>query len=95
MLTLPVELRGKQFAVSLSKRGPEDPHIVIQLMSEDDEQWFPVGNAFSSYWIEDLLQVLELAQFSLARSDKFEKDPSGYGYQLKAEHDAKPTREAT
>lgn len=69
---------NNQFGTVLKHRHKEkgDMHILIQLLSEDDEVWFNVGNAFSSYWIDDLIEVLQSTKKIL--DSKFQKDMWGY-----------------
>ncbi len=54
-----LEIKKKQFGVKIIPRGPNDEHVVIQIITEDDENWFDHGNSFSSYWIDDLIDVLQ------------------------------------
>lgn len=58
-----IELKGQQFGVRFERRGDDDRHVTIQLLSEDDENWFKVGNPFSSHWLTDLIQILQLPSF--------------------------------
>jgi hypothetical protein len=51
-------LLGKQCAVGLSRRGVNDPHVILTLLSEDDGNWFVMSNGMSSYWIHDLASVV-------------------------------------
>lgn len=73
-----IELKGKQFGVRFKERGRDDPHVCIQIIGEDDEHWFNVGNPFSSFWIQDLIDQLEIAETIL--DTQYKKDPSGFGY---------------
>ena len=72
------ELKGNQFGVRFKRRGHDDPHICIQIIGEDDEHWFDIGNSFSSFWIQDLIDQLETAKALL--DARYKKDPSGFGY---------------
>lgn len=76
-----MEVKGSQFAVELVPRGPKDNHICLQLKGEDDENWFNIGNSFSSFWLNDLIRVLQNAQTML--DDQCVKDPKGWGYDFK------------
>lgn len=60
-----IEIRGSQFGVRFVPRGPNDNHACLQLLSEDDEQWSKMGSYWSSFWIDDLIQVLTLARREL------------------------------
>jgi hypothetical protein len=72
-------IKGKLFGANLTPRNQNDPHLMIQLMIEDDECWYPFGTHFSSYWIDDLIETLTRAKEELASHPK---DPSGYGRTL-------------
>jgi len=71
-------LKGRQFGIILKERGPNDPHVCIQIIGEDDEHWFDIGNSFSSFWLQDLIDQLEAAKILIGAQCK--KDPSGFGY---------------
>lgn len=71
-------LKGRHFGITFKERGPNDPHICIQIIGEDDEHWFDIGNAFSSFWIQDLINQLEAAKVLL--DTEYKDDPSGFGY---------------
>lgn len=54
---------GNGVGVVIRKRGPNDPHICFEIISEDDEYWFPyTGNGSSSYWFDDYIRVLAEAK---------------------------------
>jgi hypothetical protein len=72
---------GKQFGVGLLPRGENDPHVLVQLLSEDDENWFPSEQPTSSYWTSDLQAVLSEAQGWMEANCDPDKD--GYGWQFK------------
>ena len=78
---------GEQFGVEFKQRGHKDNHICIQLLNEDDENWFDKGKSFSSYWIDDLIQVLNLAKAEL--ESKAKKDKKGWGYVFRFKRDSK------
>lgn len=71
------EFKGLQFGVRLIQRGPNDPHVCIQLLAEDDEHWFELGNSFSAYWLDDLIMQLNTAKDAL---DSLPKSKDGYGH---------------
>lgn len=75
------EIKGKQFGVRFEPRGDgaNDNHICIQILTEDDENWFEAGNSFSSYWLEDLITVLQTANDAMKQNAK--KDGK-YGYKF-------------
>lgn len=75
-------LKGQQHGVRFVRRGEEgvDDHILVQLMSEDDENWFDSnGQAFSSYWLDDLIEVLTAAKVALVH-DAAKDDRWGYKF---------------
>jgi hypothetical protein len=72
-------IRGELFGAYLTPRAPNDPHLMIQLITEDDECWHHMGDSFSSYWIDDLIKTLTKTKEELAN---YPKDPSGYGHTL-------------
>jgi hypothetical protein len=72
------KILGKQFGIKFQARGSDDPHICVQLLGEDDENWFDFGDRFSSYWIRDLIEQLQAAEQLLAHHE----EPSGFGYRF-------------
>lgn len=66
----------KQFGLEFVDRG--DGHILIQLLSEDDEIWHKHGETFSTYWLPELIRVLQHAQNTLDK-DAFKTD---WGYEF-------------
>lgn len=75
------EVKGRQFGVRLIARGKTDPHVCLQLLSEDDENWFEKGRPFSSFWLADLVRVLETTKAVL--DAHCEPSPDGFGYRFK------------
>lgn len=73
-----MKILGEQFGVEFIDRG--DGHIMVQLLSEDDEHWSNKGPLFSSFWIDDLIEVISLAKICL---NGMPKDPSGFGRKFK------------
>jgi len=71
--------------VRLEKRGPVDPHICIKLLSEDDENWFDVGNGFSSFWLNDLITQLQAAEVLLEQLAKPDRD--GFGFEFEEQQE--------
>jgi len=59
-----VEFRGAQFGVRVSEYPPKDRGNgkLIQIIGEDDGNWFEDGSPFSSLWLRDLIGVLEEAE---------------------------------
>ena len=81
-----MKILGKQFGVEFLARGEyasseydgkeTDRHIVVQLLSEDDEHWSNKGTPFSSFWIDDLIDVIKQAKIYL---DGMPEDENGFG----------------
>lgn len=78
-----MEVKGTQFAAELVPRGQDDDHVCIQLKGKDDENGFEIGNPFSSFWLDDLIQVLQNAKAVL--KSRCAEDPEGWGYKFKEE----------
>ena len=70
-----------QFGVRLVRRGEDDPHVCIQVLSEDDGNWLCSENSFSSFWLSDLQGVLRDAERWMKKNCK--KSADGYGYDFK------------
>jgi hypothetical protein len=51
---------GRCMGVRLKARGAGDPHITFTLLVEDDGTWHE-KNTISSFWIEELIGVLQQA----------------------------------
>ena len=73
---------GSQFGVGLLPRGEEDNHVCVQILSEDDENWFPSESSFSSYWTSDLQAVISEAQGWMEANCLPDRD--GYGWKFKS-----------
>ena len=72
-------IKGELFGVRFEKRDFNDPHVCIQLLGNgDDNEWFKVGESFSSYWLTGLIDVLQQAQRVLEQS--CEPDKGGYTF---------------
>lgn len=76
-----LELQNAQFGVRFRKRGPDDKHIIIQLLGEDDGNWFAIGNGFSNFWLDDLIGVLQDAKILIERDGQ----PNKWGYEFRSE----------
>lgn len=69
---------GECHGVGLIERGHGDEHVCIQILTEDDENWFTSESPFSSYWLPGLQIVLQEARdWMRANCDL---DPSGCGW---------------
>ncbi len=77
-----MEIKNEQFGVKLERRGEDDPHVCFQIFSDASDSWrLSIGNSFSSYWLDDLIQVLQTAKTHLEKACK--KQADGYGYEFK------------
>ena len=79
---------GSVCGVVLRKRGPDD-HICFEIISEDDEYWFPYSAGSSSYWLPDYRRVLRAAEAwcrMKALPDMYQHHPDGpkvqYGWKF-------------
>jgi hypothetical protein len=75
------EIHQHAFGVRFTARGENDPHLLVTVLLEDDEHWHE-KMTFSSFWLNDLISVLEAARARLERAA--DKNPQGWGYQLRA-----------
>ena len=76
-------ITGDQFGIEFEKREEKDNHICLQLLMEDDGHWYTHGESFSSHWLDDLIDVLQIAKGRMEAMAQKEKD--GYGYLFKKE----------
>ena len=53
---------GECFGVALTKRGPDDNHVIVWILVEDDGNWLISKNGMSSCWITDLQNQLDKAK---------------------------------
>lgn len=73
-----VEIKGIQFGVQIKARSPNDPHVMIHIISEYDGYWDEAASGFDNYWLDDLIGVLKKAKKTL-KLDIFKEDLDGYG----------------
>lgn len=71
-----IESKGDQFGIRLVPRGKNDSHICVQIISEDDGEWFE-RQLFSSAWLGDLIEQLHIAEVLLLTQ---EIDKHGYKF---------------
>ena len=57
-----MRILGGQFGVEICGNIGGGNGVYIQLLSEDDGNWFEVGESFSSLWLNDLIKVCKLAK---------------------------------
>lgn len=77
-----MEIKGGQFGVRLEPREDGDNHVCVQIISEDDGNWSESGEYFSSFWLNDLIDVLIKARRLMEK--KCKKQKVGFGYEFKA-----------
>ena len=53
---------GSCAGVALSRRGPNDPHVMFTLLVEDDMFWHVSNNGFSTGWLNEVLEVHRAAK---------------------------------
>ena len=69
---------GSCHGVILTRRGKDDPHVCVQVITEDDENWFISSNSLSSHWLPNLICVLQEAQGWMEKN--CEKDDCGWKF---------------
>jgi len=74
-------VKNGQFGVRFVPRGPGDPHVCVQVISEDDGNWTTSGDSFSSFWIDDLICALQAARNQLDFYAIWQRD--GFGWKFK------------
>lgn len=76
-------IMGGQFAIGLYKRGDDDKHVCVDIVHEDDGNWFLSENGFSSYWLPELQKLLEEAADWMKKNcleDKVGRNIWGYKF---------------
>jgi hypothetical protein len=48
---------GRSIGLGLRKRGADDNHVVIDVLIEDDGNWFANASGFSSFYMDELYKV--------------------------------------
>lgn len=74
-----MRLLGRCIGVELHDRAPDDPHQMVRIMVEDDENWFPKID-FSSYWLDEAILTLQAARDHLNRTCETD---GGFGWKKK------------
>lgn len=74
-----MEFKGKLKGVRLQRRAPNDKHLCVQLLTEDDGVWHDSGQAFSAFWMDDLIEQLKQARNYLTQHSR----EVLYGYEEK------------
>lgn len=79
-----IEFKGECKGIQLTKRGENDPHIMVSILTEDDEDWFiDEKNKFSSYWIDDLINQLQKAKLFINTQEPDIYKDKQYGFKFK------------
>lgn len=79
-----IEFKGNCKGVKLTKRGENDPHIMVSILVEDDGNWFvDEKNKFSSYWIDDLIEQLNNAKSFIESQEPDIYEDKQYGFKFK------------
>lgn len=53
---------GDCHAVRLATRDKNDQHVMFQIMTEDDGHWFYSNICPSSYWLPEIIKLLQKAE---------------------------------
>ena len=77
------EFKGHSKGVKLTKRGENDNHICLQILTEDDENWFASANPFSSYWIDDLIEQLKITKAYIETQEPDMYEGRQYGWKFR------------
>lgn len=57
-----VTFLGACMGIGFKPRKEGDAHILIQILVEDDDNWFTSDQPFSSFWLPDLRMQIDEAQ---------------------------------
>lgn len=73
--------KGGCVGIKLTARADNDQHILFSFMTEDDGYWFDTleGSGWSSYWWEDLKDVMLKVENALSKHAK----KTEWGYEFK------------
>ena len=79
-----IDFKGDCKGIRLTRRGENDPHIMVNILTEDDENWFVnENNTFSSYWIDDLIKQLNNAKSFIESQEPDIYENNQYGFKFK------------
>lgn len=79
-----IDFKGNCKGIRLTRRGENDPHIMVSILTEDDENWFvDKNNKFSSYWIDDLIKQLNTAKSFIESQEPDIYEKTQYGFKFK------------
>lgn len=72
-----IKKRCKGVRVTDRNTDKNDLHQMIEILTEDDEQWF-VSDSFSTYWLDELIDSLTEARTLLQSNPSFKKTQWGF-----------------
>lgn len=73
------DIKRTVFGIRFDKRGENDRHVVLRLLGEDDGNWFDRDVYFSSFWLDELIRVLEQAKRDMQEGCESEQ----WGYKFR------------
>ena len=83
-----VFFKGECHKVVLESREVDDPHIVVQFWTEDDDvpgRWFKSANAFSSAWLPEFQRLLaDATQWMTNNADPDMYMGAQYGWKFRS-----------
>jgi hypothetical protein len=78
-----IEFKGDCKGVRLKNRSENDNHICVEILTEDDENWFVSETSFSSYWIDELIEQLQNAKSFIETQEPDIYKNKQYGFKFK------------
>jgi hypothetical protein len=69
---------GSCLGIGLSMRGDDDNHVCIDILVEDDDNWFIGASGFSSAWLPELTCLFREAEVWI--HDNCIKTDEGYSF---------------
>jgi len=52
---------GECLGIGLYSRGVNDPHVYLDILIEDDDNWFEYSRGFSASWLPELHRLTQEA----------------------------------
>jgi len=77
-----IVILGESHGARLAQRGVNDLHICIHLLVEDDGKWYEECADFSSYWLQDIIELMNQVKTELNSNPGIERDGE-YGWRFK------------
>jgi hypothetical protein len=78
-----IEFKGQCKGVELVKRETNDNHICVRILTEDDDDWFASASSFSSSWLDELIEQLQLAKKYIESQEPDMFNGKQYGWKFK------------